>query len=106
MTWPLHIKLNKSNYPISVVQRTVYALARDLSIIIDGDEDSNHIVLNVQPTIIISDQNPNTLDSDKAREIVIRMLNDFILRERVGEETRGLREIIAHAALKEAGIRP
>lgn len=104
MAWPLQIKLTKNNYPMSVVQRVAYALAGELSIIIESSK-SDSLTLNIQPAIIASDQGINAIRPDEAGEIVIRMLNDFVLRDRINEETKGLREIIASAALQEAGTR-
>lgn len=40
----------------------------------------------------------------EARELILRNLNDFALRDQIQRETSGLREILAAAALRGAGV--
>ncbi|EGH72841.1 His-Xaa-Ser system protein HxsD [Pseudomonas syringae] len=100
MSWDLSITLDSGIYSLSVVQRVVYALASLLNISVQRSEAV--IILYIVPTSLAG-EGP-TLGFDAARELVQRNLTDFALREEIHRETSGLREIIASAALRGAGI--
>lgn len=100
MHWDVTIKLDSTVYSLNVVQRVVYALAS--SVTISVWQADNLITLNAVPTLLMG--SGSQLTADAARELIQRNLNDFALREQVQRETSGLREIIASAALRGAGV--
>ncbi|MFJ3485394.1 His-Xaa-Ser system protein HxsD [Pseudomonas sp. NPDC090202] len=100
MHWDVTLTLNSGVYPLSVVQRAVYALASSLTISVQ--QSDSIITLLVTPTLLAGSS--EQLTPDAARELVLRNLNDFALREQIQRETSGLREIIANAALRGAGL--
>lgn len=97
MLWSITIAIDSQAYPLSVVRKTAYALAETLSILIQPSESS--LELLVTPT-----GSTSSLSEDAARILLIRTLNDFVLRDLVFQETSGIRELLARAALKEAGV--
>jgi len=47
------------------------------------------------------------LDADSARQLVtdfLRQLNDELLRERIGEQTKGVRELLLAHAFSRSGL--
>lgn len=100
MHWNITLTLDSSVYSLNVVQRVAYALASSLNINIS--QFASSITLVVAPILIAGAG--TTISPDTARELVQRQLNDFALREQIQRETSGLREIIANAALRGAGI--
>ncbi|BBP76106.1 His-Xaa-Ser system protein HxsD [Pseudomonas gingeri NCPPB 3146 = LMG 5327] len=101
MGWQQTITVDSTAYPLHVAQRTAYALAHRLSILIS--QDGGTLALEITPALIAggSDSFPSFSD---ARELVLRNLNDFALREQIQRETSGLRELLASAALRGAGV--
>ena len=100
MSWDLSITLDRSVYSLSVVHRAAYALASSMCICIHQSDVA--ITLSIVPTLLAG---PGTaLSTEAVRELVLRHLTDFTLREVIQRETSGLREIIATAALRGAGI--
>lgn len=100
MSWDLSITLDRAVYSLSVVQRAAYALASSMCISIHQSGDA--ITLSIVSTLLAGPD--TTLSAEAAREIVLRHLTDFALREEIQRESSGLREIIATAALRGAGI--
>lgn len=100
MSWDLSITLDRSIYSLSTVQRAAYALSSSMCISIHQSDDA--ISLSIVPTLLAGPD--TTLSAEAAREVVLRHLTDFTLREQIQRETAGLREIIATAALRGAGI--
>ncbi|WP_342655347.1 His-Xaa-Ser system protein HxsD [Pseudomonas sp. F3-2] len=94
------LTLDSSVYSLNVVQRVAYALASRLNITIS--QSGSSIIMVVAPTVIVGADTP--LSSDTVSELIQRHLNDFALREQIQRETSGLREIIASAALRGAGV--
>ena len=101
MNWEVTVSVDSALYPLGVVQRVSYALAPTLAIQIRQTE--NQIHLDAFPTLLIGGAGA-VLSKQEAREIILRNLNDFALRERIRNETSGLREILANAALRGAGM--
>jgi His-Xaa-Ser system protein HxsD len=100
MQWNVTISLDSSVYTLSVVQRVSYKLAPTLTI--SAEQTNSVITLHIAPTLMVG---PGMqLTPENCRELVQRHLNDFALRELIQRETSGLREIIASAALRGAGI--
>lgn len=100
MCWDVSVTLDSSVYSLSVAKRVAYALASSLTISIHRSESV--ITLHVVPTLLAGPD--SHLAPDAARELVLRHLTDFALREEIQRETSGLREIIAAAALRGAGL--
>ncbi|MFZ6049547.1 His-Xaa-Ser system protein HxsD [Pseudomonas sp. CR3202] len=101
MSWQFSIELDESIYSISAVQRTIYALAGPLSVLLSRREQL--LVLDISPSRSNADKTECN-SSDEARTLVIRTLNDFALRDLIQKETQGFRELLAKAALKECGV--
>ncbi|WP_371234454.1 His-Xaa-Ser system protein HxsD [Pseudomonas sp. QE6] len=95
MPWPLILRLDECAYSLSVVQRTAYAVARDYEIKVQVQDQQ--ITLLVTPCA----NSINTIppSSEAVQERVLQALNDFALRERIQQETAGLRELLIRAAL-------
>ncbi|KPC29999.1 Uncharacterized protein ABJ99_1378 [Pseudomonas syringae pv. cilantro] len=100
MSWDLFITLNCGAYSLSVAQRVAYALASSLCISVQHSEAD--MTLYIVPTVLAG--HDTALSAEAARELVLRHLTDFALREEIQRETSGLREIIASAALRGTGI--
>jgi len=101
MGWEITVSVDSVIYPLSVVQRTAYALAQKLMIQIRQTENLIH--LDATPTLLAG--GVGTIASEQqARELILRNLNDFALRAQIQHETSGLRELLATAALRGAGI--
>lgn len=100
MSWDLSITLDRGVYSLSVAQRAAYALASSMCISVHQSDAA--ITLSIVPTLLAGPD--TTLSAESAREVVLRHLTDFALREEIQRETSGLREIIATAALRGAGI--
>jgi His-Xaa-Ser system protein HxsD len=97
MPWSTAITIDSQIYPLRVVQKTAYALANTLSILVQQSAGALELLVSpADPTGFLTEA--------AARTLLIRTLNDFALREQVLQETSGLRELLARAALKEAGI--
>ncbi|MCK8664867.1 His-Xaa-Ser system protein HxsD [Pseudomonas azerbaijanoccidens] len=101
MSWEVTVSVDSVIYPLSVVQRASYALAPTLMIQIRQIENLIH--LDAAPTLLAGGAGAVT-SAQKARELILRNLNDFALRAQIQHETSGLREILATAALRGAGI--
>ncbi|NVZ65214.1 His-Xaa-Ser system protein HxsD [Pseudomonas gingeri] len=101
MGWKQTITVDSTAYPLCVAQRAAYALADKLSILISPDGSS--LALEITPALIAGGDDSLPSVSD-ARELVLRNLNDFALREQIQRETSGLRELLASAALRGAGV--
>jgi len=99
MVWPVTLSLSIIAYPLSVVQRTAYCLADSLAIQIHSDSE------NLSLTIFPAQANL-TLPAEQARVLVLQHLNDFALRDRINDETAGLREALVRAALTGCEIAP
>lgn len=101
MSWEVTVSVDSVIYPLSVVQKTSYALAHALMIQIRQTEHLIH--LDAGPTLLAG--GPESVTSpQQARELILRNLNDFALRAQIQHETSGLRELLATAALRGAGI--
>ncbi|BFT63476.1 His-Xaa-Ser system protein HxsD [Pseudomonas moorei] len=101
MYWEVTVSVDSAIYPLSVVQRASYALATSLTIQIRQVE--NQIHLDVVPTLLAGGADA-AVSKQEARELILRNLNDFALRDQIQRETSGLREILAAAALRGAGV--
>jgi len=101
MSWEVTVSVDSVIYPLSVVQRASYALAPTLMIQIRQIENLLH--LDAVPTLLAGGAG-TVISKKEGRELILRNLNDFALRERIQHETSGLREILATAALRGAGI--
>lgn len=100
MGWEVTVSVDSVIYPLSVVQRTAYALAQTLLIQIRRTENLIH--LDATPTLLVGGL--GTIASEQARELILRNLNDFALRAQIQHETSGLRELLAAAAMRGAGV--
>lgn len=98
MTWPVTLLLDEQAYPLGVVQRAVYSLAHQL--VVEVRPQGQQTALVAMPNL----QQPQleSLSAESARSALLQQLNDFALREQVRQETAGLREILARAALAAA----
>lgn len=95
MTWPVTLLLDPTLYSLSCVQRAIYSLADRLVIQLKTSNGEWCIEALPAPQDCISLQ-PST---DFARALLLQQLNDFALRERIQQETAGLRELLVKAAL-------
>lgn len=100
MVWTQIIVIDESAYPLNVAQKTAYALAAIVSILITRQDGNLH--LTVTPADLRIDA-PH-LSEAQASVLITRSLNDFALRQQIQLETSGLRELLAGVALREAGI--
>jgi len=96
MAWSLALSLDEQVYPLRILQRVAYSLAKDFSILIR--QEHAQWVLDVTPN---DSSNLLGYAADTARTVILRHLNDFALRDQIALETCGLREILASVALKE-----
>lgn len=96
MAWSLTLNLDVHVYPLRVIQRVAYSLARDFSILIR--QQGEQWVLDITPN---DSSNLLGYAVDTARAIILRHLNDFALRDQITLETNGLRELFVSVALKE-----
>ncbi|VVO15069.1 His-Xaa-Ser system protein HxsD [Pseudomonas fluorescens] len=101
MSWEVTVCVDSVIYPLGVVQKASYALARVLMIQIRQAE--NLIYLDAAP-ILLAGGTGSVISVQEARWLLLRNLNDFALRAQIQQETSGLREIIATAALRGAGV--
>lgn len=95
MTWPLTLCLDERTYSLSVVQRAAYTLARDYVIEVQTQEQQVTLLVTLSANSI-SATSPS---SKAAQELLLQTLNDFALRERIQQETAGVRELLIRAAL-------
>ena len=92
MTWPVILKLDRAAYTLSVVQRSAYALADTVAIQIGIEADQISVIaFPARTTVMLSQQ--------QAHSLILQHLNDFALRDHINRETKGLREVLARAAL-------
>jgi His-Xaa-Ser system protein HxsD len=97
MLWTAIITVDAQSYPLPVVQKTAYALADTLSILIQRSSEGFEL--------LISPATPSAMPTEiAAKTLIIQALNDFALREQVLRETSGIRELLARTALKESGV--
>lgn len=95
MTWPVTLLLDPTLYSLSCVQRAIYSLADRLVIQLKTSHGEWCIEALPAPQDCISLQ-PSPYS---ARALLLQQLNDFALRERIQQETAGLRELLVKAAL-------
>ncbi|WP_426139238.1 His-Xaa-Ser system protein HxsD [Pseudomonas sp. DWP3-1-2] len=101
MNWDVTVSVDCAIYPLSVVQRTAYALAPKISIQIS--QTLNMLHLHAVPALLAG--GPQDVPSeDEGRELILRNLNDFAMRALIQQETSGLRQVLANAALHGAGV--
>ncbi len=84
------IKLEKSNYSESVIRKSLYWLSEVSDWQLQEDSTSWDVMLNT-----ISDEQKFTIISE-----LHRLMNDFILREKLDNDTLGMRNQIVVAALQ------
>ena len=101
MSCEITLALDSGVYPLTVIQRVVYLLAP--SLIINIQQSADGFCLLITPTIL-NGTSGETATAAAVRELIFRHLNDFALRERIQRETSGLREILAAAAMRGAGV--
>ncbi|MCY1274473.1 His-Xaa-Ser system protein HxsD [compost metagenome] len=90
MTWPVTLQLDERAYSLSVAQRTAYSVANDFAVEVQSQE--HRITLVVMPNS--ASVTAESLPSDHVRALILQQLNDFALRERVQQETAGIRETL------------
>lgn len=93
----LKINLSKGVYSLDIANRTAYALADKLSILIE--DNNEEIILNVFPLHEIS-----LLSGIEVRAIILQHLNDFRLRNIIRQETKDIQYLIIKTALKGSGV--
>lgn len=79
MVWTQIIVIDESAYPLNVAQKTAYALAAIVSILITRQDGNLH--LTVTPADLRIDA-PH-LSEAQARVLITRSLNDFALRQQI-----------------------
>ncbi|MBB4865743.1 His-Xaa-Ser system protein HxsD [Pseudomonas nitritireducens] len=95
MTWPVILQLDERSYSASVVQRAAYSVASDFIAEIQVQGQRIVVLLNPHPSSTVA----ATLCADQVKGRLLQQLNDFALRERIQQETAGLREALIRAAL-------
>lgn len=91
MTWQVVLQLDEQAYSSSVIQRAVYSVAGDLVA---------EVQRHGQRTALVVTPNPlSALTVDRAKALLLQQLNDFALRERIQQETAGIREALIRTAL-------
>lgn len=95
MTWRVVLQLDEQVYSCGVIQRAVYSVARDFVAEIQKHEQRTILLITPNPL----SANAATLSEDQAEALLLQQLNDFALRERIRQETAGIRESLIRAAL-------
>lgn len=94
MAWPVLLLLNKQVYSLGVAQRAVYSVARNYMVEVRPQDDQ--LILLVSPSTSSTSAHPTSPEA--AKEQLLQALNDFALRERIQQETAGIRETLIRAA--------
>lgn len=95
MTWRVVLQLDEQVYSCSVIQRAAYSVAKDIVAEIQTQEQRTTLLITPNPLSV----NAATLSVDHAKALLLQQLNDFALRERIRQETTGIRETLIRAAL-------
>jgi len=95
MTWQVVLQLDEQAYSSSVIQRAAYSVASDL--VAEVQRQGQRTALVVTPNPLSA--NVATLSVDRAKALLLQQLNDFALRERIQQETAGIREALIRSAL-------
>src|SRR6187551_354558 len=93
----IRLRLSATNYSESAIQKTAYRLARKCAAHVAPEDDWFMVTLVAE----------RRLDADSARQLVtdfLRQLNDELLRERIGEQTKGVRELLLAHAFSRSGL--
>ncbi|WP_152224301.1 His-Xaa-Ser system protein HxsD [Pseudomonas sp. SCB32] len=95
MTWQVILRLDGQAYSSGAIQRAAYSVARDFATEIQVQDKHATLLITPNPT----SANASTLSSEQVKALLLQQLNDFALRERIQQETAGIREILIRAAL-------
>lgn len=95
MTWQVVLELDEQVYSSGVIQRAAYSVARDL--VAEVQQQGQRTTLQVTPNPLSA--NVATLSVDQVKALLLQQLNDFALRERIQQETAGIREALIRTAL-------
>lgn len=95
MAWQVVWQLDEQAYSTGVIQRAAYSVARDL--VTEVQRQGGRTALAV--TSIPLSANAATLSVDRAKALLLKQLNDFALRERIQQETAGIREALIRTEL-------
>ncbi|WP_416311309.1 His-Xaa-Ser system protein HxsD [Pseudomonas sp. W03] len=95
MTWQVVLQLDEQAYSSGVIQRAAYSVARDL--VAEVQQQGQRTTLVVTPNPLSA--NAATLSVDRVKALLLQQLNDFALRERIQQETAGIREALIRTAL-------
>lgn len=87
MNYQFHYK--KKNYSEEVIRRALYWLSRDCEWLLDDADEDWKIE-------IITDEND---DEKQIKAELDRLINDYVLREKIDKKTKSMRFKIVHAAL-------
>jgi len=95
MTWRVVLNIDELAYSPGVIQRAVYSIARDFVIEVKFSDRC--------PTLLITPSPASTkaavYSPEQVKSLIFQQLNDFALRERIQEETAGIRESLIRTAL-------
>jgi hypothetical protein len=101
MNCEVRISVDSAIYPLVIVRRLSYALAPTLTMQIRVSE--NQITLDVVPTLLAGGPG-EVISAKKARELVMRNLNDFVSLAQTQRGTPKQEESLVGATLREGGI--
>lgn len=93
----VRLRLSVATYSDYAIQKAAYRLARKCAVHLEPREDGFMVTLVPERLV----------DSDSSRQLVVdflRQLNDELLRERIGEQTNGIRELLLAHAFSRSGL--
>ncbi|MGJ8515533.1 His-Xaa-Ser system protein HxsD [Carnimonas bestiolae] len=93
LLWSTSLNIDERIYPMPVVEKSIYWLADKLTILVTRDGSSN-LSLSIRPA-----HGASPLHQREAIDLIVRNLNDFLLRERVKNETLEIKKTLIKAAL-------
>lgn len=95
MEWPVILCLDMQAYSLGVAQRAAYSVASDY--MVEVQLQGQNLTLRITPSAALISTTPPSPETAKAR--LMQTLNDFALRERIQQETAGIRDALIRAAL-------
>lgn len=95
MTWQVILRLDEQAYSSGVIQRAAYSVARDFAAELHVQDKHTTLLITPNPT----SASAPALSSEQVKAVLLQQLNDFALRERIQQETAGIRELLIRTAL-------
>lgn len=95
MPWQVILPLDEQAYSSSVIQRVVYSIARDFTAEVKRQWEQTTLQVSPNP----NSASATAFSAEQVKNLVLQQLNDFALRERMQQETAGIRELLIRTAL-------